>query len=562
MFKRLQKSVIDKNSLLSLSLTKRTINKTPRKIILPNRSNLTFSNIIVNMNANPRIGNNDSWNNSYFNTELYNNLFYIKSSNSSITNISRNIDEVKDDHSKILLKIINGILCLKSNDLLSYSINLIEIIIYVRDSNEKCDYMKINSEKNNNLLKLLYQIYLKIFPENSFICLILKDDLKNGMKIFKKIHSLYLFYILSGLSFINVSKKEKNLKFFNFLKQFIKKEKCFYLNCPICSHIRNYIKDISNNIKPSVIKILVRKGKKSKDNNKIKFDLKIKKNLMNINNSNIINKRSFNNDSIERNYYSNIVNKSSRDLNVNSVNRVKNDLFEIKKSMLYNQSIKCNKRKKDLFYNHNHNSTKNENKFIKKMNINKNKEKPERKNNNINPLETIEAKQNTIEKKENIDKNTKKIGRKIFDTIKSKIIKNPVRKSNNKLKNLNMNTYLEKDNIIDNKNNNTIQNTERNIIKLTKSKKIKINLLSTPNNKIKNKLFIISDDSESKKNRNDNEEDSLCIKSNFVLHKSSKFIKESINQIEKELMAFKIHNVYIKQQLEKILNKDKIKGYL
>ena len=560
MFKRLQKSVIDKNSLLSLSLTKRTINKTPRKIILPNRSNLTFSNIIVNMNANPRIGNNDSWNNSYFNTELYNNLFYIKSSNSSITNISRNIDEVKDDHSKILLKIINGILCLKSNDLLSYSINLIEIITYVRDSNEKYDYMKINSEKNNNLLKLLYQIYLKIFPENSFICLILKDDLKNGMKIFKKIHSLYLFYILSGLSFINVSKKEKNLKFFNFLKQFIKKEKCFYLNCPICSHIRNYIKDISNNIKPSVIKILVRKGKKSKDNNKIKFDLKIKKNLMNINNSNIINKRSFNNDSIERNYYSNIVNKSSRDLNANSVNRVKNDLFEIKKSMLYNQSIKCNKRKKDLFYNHN--STKNENKFIKKMNINKNKEKPERKNNNINPLETIEAKQYTIEKKENNDKNTKKIGRKISDTIKSKIIKNHVRKSNNKLKNLNMNTYSEKDNIIDNKNNNTIQNTERNIIKLTKSKKIKINLLSTPNNKIKNKLFIISDDSESKKNRNDNEEDSLCIKSNFVLHKSSKFIKESINQIEKELMAFKIHNVYIKQQLEKILNKDKIKGYL
>ena len=560
MFKRLQKSVIDKNSLLSLSLTKRTINKTPRKIILPNRSNLTFSNIIVNMNANPRIGNNDSWNNSYFNTELYNNLFYIKSSNSSITNISRNIDEVKDDHSKILLKIINGILCLKSNDLLSYSINLIEIITYVRDSNEKYDYMKINSEKNNNLLKLLYQIYLKIFPENSFICLILKDDLKNGMKIFKKIHSLYLFYILSGLSFINVSKKEKNLKFFNFLKQFIKKEKCFYLNCPICSHIRNYIKDISNNIKPSVIKILVRKGKKSKDNNKIKFDLKIKKNLMNINNSNIINKRSFNNDSIERNYYSNIVNKSSRDLNVNSVNRVKNDLFEIKKSMLYNQSIKCNKRIKDLFYNHN--STKNENKFIKKMNINKSKEKLERKNNNINPLETIEAKQYTIEKKENNDKNTKKIGRKISDTIKSKIIKNPVRKSNNKLKNLNMNTYSEKDNIIDNKNNNTIQNTERNIIKLTKSKKIKINLLSTPNNKIKNKLFIISDDSESKKNRNDNEEDSLCIKSNFVLHKSSKFIKESINQIEKELMAFKIHNVYIKQQLEKILNKDKIKGYL
>ena len=101
MFKKLKKSVIDKNNLLLLNLSKKRINKTPSKLLFPKRTNLTFANIIVNMNSNPNLSSIDSWNNSYFNTELYNNSFSNKSKN-SITDISRNISEAKDEHSEIL----------------------------------------------------------------------------------------------------------------------------------------------------------------------------------------------------------------------------------------------------------------------------------------------------------------------------------------------------------------------------------------------------------------------------------------------------------------------------
>jgi len=241
MFKRLQKSVIDKNNLLLSYSIKRKINQTPRKIILPNRTNLTFSNIIVNMNSAPKLGNINSWNN-YDNTEIYNNSFYIKSLNRNTRNIHKSIGETKDDHSKLLSKVINGILCLKSNDLLDYCINLIEIIIYIRDNNEKHNFVDISNEVNNDLLKILYQIYSRIFPENSPIYLLIKSDSKKEMKIFKKIHSIYLFYILSGLSFINDKSKEKNIVLFNFLKQFIEKERCHDIKCPICGYIKNYKK--------------------------------------------------------------------------------------------------------------------------------------------------------------------------------------------------------------------------------------------------------------------------------------------------------------------------------
>ena len=72
MFKKLKKSVIDKNSLISNNLNKKRVNKTPSKIIFPNLTNLTLANIIVNMNSTPSFKNIDSWNNSYFKTELSN----------------------------------------------------------------------------------------------------------------------------------------------------------------------------------------------------------------------------------------------------------------------------------------------------------------------------------------------------------------------------------------------------------------------------------------------------------------------------------------------------------
>ena len=167
MFKKLKKSVIDKNNLLLLNLSKKRINKTPSKLLFPKRTNLTFANIIVNMNSNPNLSSIDSWNNSSFNTELYNNSFSNKSKN-SITDISRNISEAKDDHSEILSLVINGLLCLKSNDFLTYCIKLIEIITYIRDNKEKYNYINIHNEINKELLMIIYQIYFQIFSENSF----------------------------------------------------------------------------------------------------------------------------------------------------------------------------------------------------------------------------------------------------------------------------------------------------------------------------------------------------------------------------------------------------------
>ena len=115
MFKKLQKSVIDKNKLLSTNLSKRRVNKTPSKIVYPNRTNLTFANIIVNMNSTPSLNTIDNWNNSYFTTELYNN------NNSFTSKSKKNINYFKDNiqpkeyntNSKILSTVINGVISLK-----------------------------------------------------------------------------------------------------------------------------------------------------------------------------------------------------------------------------------------------------------------------------------------------------------------------------------------------------------------------------------------------------------------------------------------------------------------
>ena len=261
MFKRLKKSVIGKNKLLLTNLSNKRVNKTPSKSMFPNRTNLTFANIIVNMNSTPSFNSIDSWNNSYFNTELNSNSFSKKSFKKNFKDISRNTSETKDDHSDILSIIINGILCLKSNELLNYCTYLIEIIIYIRDKKEKYNYIDINSEMNKDLLMIIYQIYFQIFPENSFIDRIIRNDLKSGMKIFKKIHSIYILYILSGLSYSHEKLKSTKTQFYNFLKQFIKKEKCANLKCPICIHAENFDKNVSFIKKSSVIKIIDKKYK-------------------------------------------------------------------------------------------------------------------------------------------------------------------------------------------------------------------------------------------------------------------------------------------------------------
>ena len=543
MFKRLKKSVIDKNNLLLINVSKKRVNKTPSKIVFPNRSNLTFANIIVNMNSTPSFRSIDSWNNSYFNTELYNNSYSKNSSKNSL--ISRITSETKDDHSEILSIIINGILCLKSNELLNYFFKLIEIITYIRDNRDKYNYIDINSEMNKDLLMIIYQIYFRIFPENSFIYLIIKNDLKKEMKIFKNIHSIYILYILTGLSYINDKSKTKNLQLYHFLKQFIKKEKCSDLKCPICVNIEIYEKNISSNQKPSVIKIMNRKFKKINDiNSRIIYGKKKKKNIINISNDNIIYKKNSNNNNIERNNYSNIVNERSSEKNIIFSNRINNDLPDIKKKIFYSQLINSNKKEKVKFINHR--LTKNNKNIIQKTEKN-------------NHLETIDIKQYNTEKS---NKKLKKISGKIIDVIKVELNnKNDnklVNNSKKKIRNLNKIMDLEDNNSIN--NNRIFETNKSHKTQLTKTKKIKINVLNAPSNKNDKKICINLEDSEKKKNNNGSmNEKKENVKSDINLNESSKIIKDNINLIEKEIIAFKEHNLYIKQQLEKMLNKNEQK---
>ena len=352
MFKRLKKSVIGKNKLLLTNLSNKRVNKTPSKSMFPNRTNLTFANIIVNMNSTPSFNSIDSWNNSYFNTELNSNSFSKKSFKKNFNDISRNTSETKDDHSDILSIIINGILCLKSNELLNYCTYLIEIIIYIRDKKEKYNYIDINSEMNKDLLMIIYQIYFQIFPENSFIDRIIRNDLKSGMKIFKKIHSIYILYILSGLSYSHEKLKSTKTQFYNFLKQFIKKEKCADLKCPTCIHAGNFDKNVSFIKKSSVIKIIDKKYKINTNinNTRKKFEPKIKKNLLSISNDNIINKSKINN-IIAKNYYSNKINDCSKNKKIFSLYKSINNIYDKKKKIFYSQIINADEKEKNKFCN-------------------------------------------------------------------------------------------------------------------------------------------------------------------------------------------------------------------
>ncbi len=173
MFKKLQKSVIDKNKLLLTNLSKKRVNKTPSKLVFPNRANLTFANIIVNMSSTPSLNTIDNWSNSYFNTELYNNSFTSKSK-TNLKQIIQNTNETIGNHSKILSIMVNGILSLKSNDLLNYSMKLIEMIIYIRDNIDNNDYIEINNEINKDLLMIIYQTYFQIFNDDNILSIFLK----------------------------------------------------------------------------------------------------------------------------------------------------------------------------------------------------------------------------------------------------------------------------------------------------------------------------------------------------------------------------------------------------
>ena len=137
----------------------------------------------------------------------------------------------------------------------------------------------------------------------------------------------------------------------------------------------------------------------------------------------------------------------------------------------------------------------------------------------------------------------------------NKKMKKQVEKEPKKIKNFNKNLELAEHNIFNDNNNKTIEYNKINKNMLTKFNKIKIKIPT--DSKINNdkKIYINTIGTEKKKNINKIIEKKEYKKVNSDLNESSKIIKENINLMEKDIKAFKEQNIYIKQQLEKMLNK-------
>jgi hypothetical protein len=156
-------------------------------------------------------------------------------------------------------------------------------------------------------------------------------------------------------------------------------------------------------------------------------------------------------------------------------------------------------------------------------------------------------------------KNLKRIGNTTDNmTIKLSNRKNnkAIKKTNQKTKKFNNIMDIDDNNIIN--NNKMIDMNSANKNQPKKTKKIKIDLLTIPKIKNDKKISINLNNSERKKRNNENNSGQNEVsKSDKSLNESTKIIKDNINLIEKEIISFKQHNLYIKQQLEKIFNKNK-----
>ena len=178
--------------------------------------------------------------------------------------------------------------------------------------------------------------------------------------------------------------------------------------------------------------------------------------------------------------------------------------------------------------------------------------------NAINKVQTIEEKKYNTDKKEDKDKNLNKMSKKVIHELKidlNKKMKKQVEKEQKKIKNFNKNLELAENNIFNDNNNKTKEYNKINKSMLIKFNKIKIKIPTDSNINNDKKIYINTIDSEKKKNINKIIEKKEYKKVNSDLNESSKITKENTNTMEKDIKAFKEQNIYIKQQLEKMLNK-------
>ena len=147
---------------------------------------------------------------------------------------------------KILMYLNNGLIHFKKNEFLLFSLNLIRILTYQEEKNNKALLYIENSVINS-----LKKSFIKIFPKNTIPVKILLHDDNN--KIFRSIHNILILYIISGIELINNLEKAKNLdknkekniyEIKILLQSLLKKKLCEYNNkiCYICEEYKKIVK--------------------------------------------------------------------------------------------------------------------------------------------------------------------------------------------------------------------------------------------------------------------------------------------------------------------------------
>jgi hypothetical protein len=206
--------------------------------------------------------------------------------------------------------------------------------------------------------------------------------------------------------------------------------------------------------------------------------------MISISNDNIINKNRINN-IIQKNYYSNKINESSKNKNIFSLYKSINDLNDMKKKIFYSQIIGANEKEKNKFFNHSSNKNKMRNNKIK-FTIYK-KVKNDNTDDTINNMDIIDIKKYNTEKNKNTKNKITKIEGKFIDEIKAKLNKtkinnNLIKITKKKIKNPNKTIDIN-----DINNNKIIEINKGNKNKISKTKKIKVNLFYS---KVKNEKKI------------------------------------------------------------------------
>ena len=565
MFKRLQKSVIDKKKLLNEMNSKR-VNKTPSKNIFPNRANLTFANIIVNMSSSNSLSREDSWYTSYFNTEIKNNPFSYNPKNKfkELNDNSKNLD----NKTKLLSAINEGIQALKAKDALTYCMNLVKIMACMRDNSDLSNFMNIKNKMSKELLSSIYNTYFQNFPENSLIYNILQNDLKNGRIIFKKVHLMYILYLLSGISSTDINSYTKitNSKFHSFLNHFINSEKCKDSKCPLCSQIdstflSNFMKNKNNTFqKYSVIKIF-RKDNKNKYINNIpsycskmyNLKQKVKNNLINNSNDNIKSKyilnSSQNNNYIDKSFNKLteknkkiIFPKINEDINNNKIlciqkRKATRNNNANKKKTFFSQIIKDSRRKKESLFNDS-------------LQL-----KDQTKYTYYNQKDDISYENNTFNDIYYTEKNDK------FTNCNAEDIKDNVNQNYSTINNPNNSSKqckraklnLKKANTNNNKKIIDIKKKLNDFWKKEKNKEgknIKIKIGEENNTNMIGSIGLYNSERKADENNNN-------LRLGFILKSSTMAIEEDINSIENEIQDFKEKNNNIRQQLYLLTQKNK-----